>query len=171
MNNGYAYSLFNLALENNNIDKVFLEFKNFYAVFAENKDLEDYLSSLVIKNEEKKKIIDEIVGNDDLDFKYFLYVVSDNDEFNHLDEIYDEFKKAYYDYVHIKEVIVLSNQELPNDERKMIKKILDKKYPNDEVLLVEKIDKDILVGFKIYVDNVQLSANLGQEIAEMKLNF
>lgn len=171
MNNGYAYSLYDMSLKNDNLDNIFLEFKTFYNLFAENKDLDDYLSSLVISNDEKKKIIDKIVGKNSVDFRYFLYVVSDNDEFKHLSEIYEDFKEAYYEYAHIKEVVVLSNQKLNENEHKKIQKLMDKKYPDYEILLIEKIDKDILVGFKIFVDNVELGANLQQEINDLKINF
>ena len=171
MNNGYAYSLFELGLENKNIDLVFDAFKDFYENYQANKDLSLYLESLVIDAKEKKELIEKILVDVPLDFKYFLFVLADNDEYKHLEEIYLDFKKGYYDFAHKKEVVILSKEKIKDDERMTIKNLLDKKYPDDEIIIVEKLSQDIIDGFEIYVDNKKISASLKALLDDFKIRF
>lgn len=167
MNNGYSDALFNLALENKNIDKIFNSFESFMSLLKD-EDIKNYLFSLNISSEEKKKIIEQIKDNYNEDFIYFLYVVLDREDFNNIFDIYDDFKQAYYEYAHIKEVIIVENNKLEEEKLNELYKILDKKYPEYEIKIVEEVENSSAACFEVYIDGKKYGTNLLSELNKLK---
>ena len=167
MNNGYSDALFSLARENHNIDSMFESFNNFMQLL-EDEDIKEYLFSLVVTKEEKKQLIDKLKDNFITDFIYFLYVVLDREDIQNIEDIFLDFKNEYYELAKIKEVIILESSYLEKPRLNKLQQLFDKKYPDYEIRIVEKIDKDMLKGIEVYIDNKKIGANLLSELNELK---
>ena len=59
-------------------------------------------------------------------------------------------------------------KKLDQKEVSFIHEKLDKVYPDDELVIVEKINKDILSGYEIYVDGKKIDANASVLLTDLK---
>jgi len=169
MNNNYSVAFFELAKETNTLEKSYQSFSQFYQIFQSEKEIKNYLSSPLISVDDKKKIIDQMT--DDSDFKYFLDVIIDNGEMNELEDIYLSFKNSYQKFFRIKEVIIKTNKHLDEKELLHLKNILDKKYPEYQIELIEVIDEEELFGYEVFIDSKRISINIKDNVLEMKKNI
>ena len=168
MNNVYALAIYEMAIQNGNLDALFADFKQFMTIYENNSDLKKYLSSILIEAKAKKELINNSFVDMNSDFKYALYVLIDGEHINELDIIFADFKEMYYKARKIKEVILRTNQALDKGEMTELHRILDKKYPEFEVVIEEVIDKDELPGYELYADGKRISASLASNLERLK---
>ena len=164
----YSKALFDLAIENKSYDSIFDSFQNFVLLYEDNELLRQFLLSRNVSDSDKKDLIKNKLSSFNNDFIYFLYVLIDNNHFDLILDIFDEFKKTYYKNNHKKEVILVSNSKLDKKEISLIHEKLDSIYPDDEIIIVEKINEDILSGYEVYIDGKKISANVSKELADLK---
>lgn len=166
----YAKSLITLAVEKNQLEQVFKDMQLVFELTSENKELQILLKSPVIKADKKKAILNKILGGNvsEMTLAFVTIITSKSREYLLMDIAY-AFVEQYKKLKGIITAELTSAIELPEDLKK---KILDLLNPNNQTVeVIEKINKDIIGGFIVRVDDKQVDASVQRKIAELKQEF
>ena len=164
--NRYAEGFFSLALEKDNVAKYKEQIDFVKASFDKAKAL-DFFKSYKVSKEAKKELINNCF-KDSLD-KYvlnFLDLLVDKNRIAYYDEIFVEFHKLCNDSLNIKEGIIETARELDGSLLESLEKTLsDDKYT---VVLKPKINKSLISGFRISLDDKVIDNTMKQRIKNME---
>ena len=168
MNNAYFESLFELGIENNNLDSIFASFSSFIDLLIEDVNFKNFLLSPVLETEDKIQVIEKLHGHLNKEFLYFIEVILKYDAIKDIEDIYLDFKDKYFKYTNKLEVLILTSEHLGEDKLLKIRALLDKNYPDKELYIKEKIDSSLVQGLKIYVDNKSIGSSIKEELENLK---
>jgi F-type H+-transporting ATPase subunit delta len=167
----YAKALFDLALEQNLLEKVKADMALIDNICRENKALVNMLHNPVISAEKKQKVLHEIFSRSILPLSMrFLDILSRKRREHYIDGIADAFVKIYMEYKGITTAKVTSAVPLADSEKKTIHSILSKLTDKD-VQLAENIRAEILGGFIINMDDYQIDQSVATKIKNLKKDF
>lgn len=148
----YSSALIQLATEENLLDLIHSDFLSFIDAYKENKDLRKLLSLDLISKKKKKEIINNILGEKSTDiFKNFLMLLIDKNRLNEISLIFESFESLYFKEKNIIFATVFTANKLTSSNKKNLTNKLEKKY-NKNIILTEKIDKNILGGLVLHID-------------------
>lgn len=147
----YAKALLLIAVEENKVEYYKEEVKTLKTLFVENDDFLKLLSSYFISDEEKSKVLDEVYPNNE-NIRNFIKVIIKNRRTKYLIKIFDEFINEVNSSIGIKEGIIYSVNKLTDEQIKKISDAIEVKL-NNKVELVNKIDKRLIGGIKIVVED------------------
>lgn len=164
----YSNAILNLALENNNEDKVFDDINFIVETINSNKELKEFLDSPIIKNEDKKDIIQKLfsvhIEKVTLDF---IYILIDENRLNILNEILNQYSESFYKVKNIVKPLVISAIELNENQKIKIKENLEKKL--EKKVLPEYIIKtDIIGGLIIEIGDKKIDCSIKTKFENMK---
>lgn len=164
--NRYAEGLFSLALEKDSVAK-YKEQIDFVKDSFDKANVIAFFKSYKISKEAKKELINNSF-KDGLD-KYvlnFLDLLVDKNRIAYYDEIFVEFHKLCNDSLNIKEGIIETARQLDSDSLKDLEKSLS----NDQytVVLKPKINKSLISGFRITLDDQVIDNTMKQRIKKME---
>lgn len=160
----YSYALFSLAKEENKLDEIFEDFSAFIKAYQENDEIKKVFSML--SKNEQKGIIEKITPNNEI-FKNFLFILIDKDRFELIKLMYLDFKKMYNEEKNILEAEVVTKIPLDESARNKLLNKLKEKF-DEEIILTEKIDKNILGGIILYVDGKVIDLSVKQKLNDLK---
>ena len=163
----YAGALLSIAMEENKLDDYRQKIKVYKKLIHENEDIIHLLSSYFIEKEDKEKIIDEIFKDEDLNIVNFIKVVVSNKRANVLEKIMDEFILEVNEKLNIKDGIVYSVNELDKSQMDALKKNLSIRL-NSEVELTNIIDKRLIGGVKIIVEDKIFDGSVKNKLEKLK---
>ncbi|HOW32102.1 MAG TPA: ATP synthase F1 subunit delta [Bacteroidales bacterium] len=167
----YAKALFDLALEQNMLDRVKDDMALIDTVCHENKALVNMLHNPVVSAEKKQKVLHAIFsGSINKLSLSFLDILSRKRREHYIDGIADAFVKIYLEHKGIATAKVTSAEPLVDTERKTIHGILSK-LTDKEIQLAEDIRTDILGGFIIQMDDYQVDQSVATKIKNLKKDF
>ncbi|MCB9196945.1 MAG: ATP synthase F1 subunit delta [Flavobacteriales bacterium] len=164
----YAKSLLTLALEQNNLDKVYADMKLLSQAVEDSKDLKSLLNNPIIKSDKKNSILSAIFGGkiEELSSKFIALVTNKGREIL-LPTIAKAFEDAYRDYKNISTVEVTSAVALSEEQKKRILAIAAKQgVANAEV--IEKVDASLIGGFIMRMGDKQIDASISHRINTLK---
>lgn len=164
----YAKALFELSEEKGITKEVKDEFRATYKTATADSDFMSVMTSPFILKEEKKKLIKNIYGNFSSLLIDFLYVLVDNDRFGKVKEIYIEYKHLIRSSSNILKVEVKSTKELTQEQINIIEKALKHKYTDQTLEIRNIIDKELLGGFQITVDDEVVDLSLKASLKRLK---
>ncbi|MCK4664501.1 MAG: ATP synthase F1 subunit delta [Bacteroidales bacterium] len=164
----YAKALFSLAKEKQLLDDIKKDMTLVYSVCNDIDEFSLLLESPVIKPSKKLSIINTIFKNKINDISLsFLKLVIKNRRDNYLKLISLNFIDFYKKSKGIKTVVLTSAVELDKDlKTKIIDQI--KKSLKTEIELSEKVDKDILGGFILRIEDKQIDASISTKLKNIK---
>jgi F-type H+-transporting ATPase subunit delta len=140
----YAKSLLDLALERNELEKVYADIQLILHTIRENRDLAAMLKSPVIKTEKKKIVLNEIFSKElSAVTNSFLQLIATHKREEYVDMIGEEF----------------------------IAKYKKQKQMNSEIELVEKINKELIGGFILRVGDKQNDTSILGKIRLLERTF
>ena len=88
----YGDALFELALENNQLDSMLEEVRAVSAAIAENEDLTKLMNHPKIVKEEKIKVIEDIfTGRVSMELVGLMRMIVEKDHYNELDSVFEYF--------------------------------------------------------------------------------
>lgn len=164
----YAIALLSLAREENKILDYINQCEQLIDVFEKNPDLERILKDYALSKQEKKDTI-KLCFDKKID-EYLLntfYVIIDNKRGNFILPILKEFVRIAYKELNIRKGIVYSTIPLTAGQLKQ----MEVKVSNmlcSKVSLQNKIDKKILGGFKIQVDDYLIDETIQSRLNDLK---
>tara|TARA_B100000902_G_C26717877_1_gene625154 strand:- start:2 stop:559 length:558 start_codon:yes stop_codon:yes gene_type:complete len=167
----YAKALLQLSVEQNNLDNSYNDMLLLDRICSESKELSLLLKSPIVKTDHKLKIFDQIFTNkiSKLSMDFLNIIISKKRE-SILAEIAKSFIVLYKNKNNIETATITTaipmSQELKN---KIITYI--KSETNNNVELIEVIDKKIVGGVIIKMGDKQLDASILTEISELRQTF
>lgn len=154
----YSEALFEIGLENNNLDELNDDIKQCRNVFEENPELVKLLASPVITNDEKIGVISSIFGESGT-VRDFICVVTQKGRIGWFSDIAEEFRLKCSEHDNIAEMTVITSIPLKAAQReKLAKKLEDKS--GKKIKLSEKTDPSILGGIIIEYGNTRIDDSI-----------
>lgn len=169
--NRYAHALYLFALENGQLEAVFEDIAMAKQVFRENRELRVIIESPIIVQEKKSAIFAAIFEGkiSALTFGFLNLIIKKKRE-PAFCTIFREFDGFYYKHHNIKIATLTTAVPLDKALLEKIRAILEEQT-KATVQIVEVVDKDIIGGFIIKIDDFLLDASLLGKINKLKLEF
>ena len=166
----YAKAAVQKAIEDGNLDALAQDMNVVYNTVQNNRDLEAVLQSPVISADLKHNTLQGVFAQCSEAGKNFLRLVAQNNRAHHLDGIALKVKELYQDHLGKVEAIATTavpiTPELEKDILAKVATLTDKK-----VTLVNKVDPEIIGGFILRLDDVQLNASVAHQLNTLKQNL
>jgi F-type H+-transporting ATPase subunit delta len=167
----YAKSLIDLATEQGSLEKAYADMKFIAELSKSNPDLVSFLRSPIIKTDKKQAVLKEVFGGklDKLTSAYIELITNKKREM-YLPEIANEFVNQYKEKKKILTAVVTTANGIDETTRKKIMEIV-KGGSSSEVVIEEKINKDVIGGFIIRVGDKQVDATIARKLNQLRQNF
>lgn len=167
----YAKSLFLLAEEKNMLDEIKQDVELILQWYEENEDIKILLEHPVIKTSKKNKFLNEIFKDKINTYSLsLLQLIVKNKRENHLKNICKDFIEIYYKHKGIKTAVLTTAFELTRTHQTNIKKTIEKTF-NSIVELNTKVDKELIGGMIIQVDDKQLDLSVARQVQQLRNQF
>lgn len=164
----YARSLFELALERNELEPVSEDVRLLKKICAENRDFVMLLKSPIVQSDKKVKILKLLFGDSiqPLTMAFMLLLIRKRRE-SHIPAITLSFIGQYQDHKHILPVAVRTVSPL---SKELEKEMLDamKRYTNHTVELAGTVDPDLVGGFVLSWKDKQYDASISHQIEKLR---
>lgn len=168
----YVKSLLDLAVSQGALEKVHADMKLFAATIEKSRDLELMLKSPVIKHDKKNAILSAIFKSKVTALTMaFIDILTKKNREPLLPEIANEFHNAYNHYKGIGKASVTTTTPMDAKTRQQFETIVKKLSNSKEVEIDEKIDKDLIGGFILNVEDRQIDASIKNNLRKLKLKF
>lgn len=167
----YVKSLLDLAVEQGALEQVHDDMKMF-STLCQDRGFSLFLKSPIIKHDKKRAILEKIFSGKvhKLTMAIFDIITRKNRE-PLLPEIAREFHNAYNSYKGITKAFVVTvfplDSHLRAEFERMVKQISDKQ----QVELIEKVDKDMLGGFVLEVEDKQIDASVRSKLKKLQVEL
>ena len=165
----YSDALFDLALENKQLEQVAEEVQVLKDAIAQNTELLQYLNHPKVSNEEKIQTIENIFTGRFSDTTVgFIVIIVTKGRYNELRGILDYFLNEVREYRKIGKATVTSATELTEDQKQ---KVVDKLLASTdyvEFIMDYKIDPSIIGGLIIRIGDRVVDSSIKSKIDLMK---
>ncbi len=166
--NRYARALFELADERNNIDAWQEQMKKVKQIFVQNKEYLAFFAHYRIADVEKKEVLKNVFSEKlDKEVLHFLLLLVDKKRIKGILEITNAFNSLCNESKQIKEGIVYSVNELEEDQLQAIEASVGAKI-GYRVSFVNRIDKDLISGVKVVVEDQVIDGSMKYRIQSLK---
>ncbi|MBO7276654.1 MAG: ATP synthase F1 subunit delta [Bacteroidales bacterium] len=167
----YAQSLFDLAQENNAIDRVYEDMLLIKKVCEESPQLKAILKNPVIKPSKKKSIIHDIFSSkvEQISILFMELLVTKRRDVI-LFEIADRYTELYKEFNHIKTVRFTTAQVLDEVIVDDIRREIEEKL-SSKIDLQLFVNPKLLGGFSLTVEGKQYDASFSKQITKLKKEF
>ncbi len=161
----YAKALFEIALENDKVDLIHLNFEDFFHVLASHPVWMSHMDSPMVKPEEKEKSIDVLPF--DRSFLSFLKVLAGKRITHQINEIYEEWTQLSRRYQKIAHLRVFAAKELTQEQEDKLKNALSLRFPGRTVTLSIELDSTLIGGIKVEYRGQSLDRSIARELQEL----
>lgn len=164
----YSQALFFLALENDNQSKYYEELKELYAIFENNPDYMEFLSSPAIELSQRKDAVDQAFSDSFSEhIVSFLKLLCDKKHILQFPECVNEYGALLKNYESISVAKITSATELTTSQKEALAEKL-KKLSGRQVTLECFVDESILGGLVIEIDGKEIDSSLRSRLKEVK---
>jgi F-type H+-transporting ATPase subunit delta len=168
----YVKSLLDLAVTQGHLDKVHEDMNLFAKTAAASRELGLMLKSPLITHDKKKTILEAIFKGKVTPLTMaFIDIITRKNREPLLVEIAGEFHNAYNAYKGIGKASVTTTIAMDAKTRLQFETIVKQLSNSKEVELEEKIDKDLIGGFVLNVEDKQIDASIQNQLKKLKLKF
>jgi F-type H+-transporting ATPase subunit delta len=163
----YARSLFEVAQEQDKLDKVHDELGEFADALNESRQLQVFLFSPYFSTKEKSEGLDKAISGADETFVNFLKLLIEKHRMPVVFRVRAEFDKLWEEENRLLPVTVTSAVELP---KSTVKQIGDRiaEQTDRKVDLSATVDPDILGGIVVRVGNSVLDASIRNRLENFR---
>jgi F-type H+-transporting ATPase subunit delta len=163
----YGRALFEVAKDNDVLDRVHDELGQFADALAENRDLQVFLFSPYFSSEEKKEGVTRIVTDADERLVNFLQLLAERHRMPVLFRIRRSFDSMWADENRLLPVTVTSAVELDEGLVQDIGKRIEEQTGR-KVELSSNVDPDVLGGLQVRVGNMVLDATVRNRLEQLR---
>lgn len=166
--NKYANSLFEVALENHVQDNIYNELISLHDIFTENLDYLKIFSAPVLGRDVKQTLLSEAFENSLSVFTLnFLKLLVDNERFSLIFSIIEEYKRLYNSHYGIIEITAITATTLSDHlKEKLIAKLGS--VTQKKVRLNTVVDSSILGGIKLTFHQTEIDATVKSQLDELR---
>lgn len=164
----YAKAFFELALEKNVLDNVKSDMQYISDLYLKSNEFKILLESPIIQESLKIKIFKEIFSNklNALTINFFQLITNNKRE-SYFYIISLNFIKLYLGHKGIKQAKISSATKINEESLEKIKDIINKLY-NTKTEIKTEINKDLIGGFILRVDDKQYDASIASQLKKIK---
>ena len=167
----YAKSFIDMTMEQGVLEQAYSDMKTIEGVCESNHDFVIFLKSPIIKTDKKQAVLTEIFkGKLNKVTDAYIHLITNKKREVYLAEIATEFINQYKTKKQILTAVVTTANGIDDITRKKVMEIV-KGTTTSEVVLQEKIDKNIIGGFIIRVGDKQVDASIAKKINNLKRTF
>ena len=164
----YADALYKSAQDENLCEKIYNETLFIYETLKSNNNLNEFLQSPLIKNDDKKDVINKLfTPHTDKLLVNFLNILIDEGRFNALNEIINKYSEIYYKEKNIIKPVIISAVELDDNQKQAVLNKLEtklKKHIEPEYI----INNDIIGGLIIEIDDKTIDCSIKTKFDNMR---
>lgn len=171
LNIRYAQSVFDLALERDEVEVVRDNMKWIATVCNDNPELVAMLKSPVINGDKKLSVFHKLFlpELDKLTMGFVEIVIRKKRE-SHLHQIALKFEDLYLEYKNIKKALVISAVPLTENLRKEIKQMLEEETKG-KIVMEEKVKPEIIGGLIIQMDDLLFNDSIHHKLEKLRKEF
>ena len=163
----YATALYELALENNQLDLYQEQTRFVLNSFEENEEFFDVLNSKFLSIKEIHEIIEKTYVGVEQDIISLLKIIVENHRVNLLKDIFVSFNSLCNSYIGITEGMLFSAFPLDKKTISDIELAIGRKEGR-KISLIFKIDPSLIGGVKVVINNHIYDGSVKNKLAEMK---
>lgn len=163
----YAKALLELAIEQNNLDKVAADMAYVHKVCNEEKDFVILLNSPIIKSDKKISIFNSLFGDFDRLTTMFIDLIAKNRREYMLGDIASSFDAQLKSHKGIVPVTLISAKPLNTKTREVIMEKIGKAI-SGKPEVKEEIDETLIGGFIVRMDDKQFDASISTQFKNLK---
>lgn len=161
----YANAIFEIAKENNSIDK-WLDYLSTMSYVSKLERFKLAVSNPTLSKEEVVNILLSSINNKEQFLSSFINLLIQNNRINLLDAIYLSYKKIVDHYLN-NDYAIIETAFLMNDkDKKDLEDILSKKFGKN-ISATIKINPDLIGGIKIILDDIIIDSSVKGNINRM----
>jgi F-type H+-transporting ATPase subunit delta len=168
----YAKSLIDLAIEKNQLEKVYEDMLFVHRLCTESKPFVSLMKSPIIASDKKEKILDALsqgrIG--EMTQKFNKLLIHKGREF-YLAEIAEAFIEQYKAHNQIHQVKLTTAVAVSDDLKTSIIEAIKKDTDIKKVELKSVVEENIIGGFILEVDSKMIDASVAFELANIKKQF
>lgn len=167
----YATALLEIGKELDQVEEILDDIKLIDNTIEGSKELTMFISSPIIKYDDKKAALDEIFTSrvSEVTGK-FLTLLARKGRANLLHQIAKAFVEKYNDYAGIIKIEVLSAKELNDDQVQSLQKALEKRT-NKKVDMSLSQDASLKGGIAVRIDDTVIDGSVKHKLAELEQKF
>jgi F-type H+-transporting ATPase subunit delta len=164
----YATALLDLAIEQKSIDKVNADMIELSNLCKESDELMNMLKSPIVNDLKKVEAFNAIFGKswDKMSLNFIALIVK-NSRANIISEIADSFVDQYRRQQGILDVQLTSATKLEDATKAQILTKIGQNFEG-KIELHESIDKDLIGGFVVRIDDKQIDASIANQLSNLK---
>ena len=167
----YAKALFDLAVEQNVLEKIKADALLINSVCVSNRDFMLVLRSPIIKDVKKIKIMKDIFGNHVQKMTLsFMNIITRNRRERILPEIANQFIEIYKEHNNIITAQLTTAVELGSEVSNKINALL-REQTKAEIELHENVEDSIIGGFVLEFDEKQYDASVVKYLQDLRKEF
>lgn len=166
--NSYAEALFLLAQEENSTQEYLTALYDIGAVFKENPEYSDFLSSYTISKEKRIEALETAFGEAINERVIsFMCILIEKRKVHELEEIISEFERMYFEAENISKAYITSACELDKEQSEKIAAKLEK-ICGHKVIVEYLVDSALLGGMKIEVDGRIIDSSVRNRLNKLR---
>lgn len=167
----YAKSFIDLTMEQGVLEQAYSDMKSVLAICESNHDFVVFLKSPVIKTDKKQAVLKQIFeGKLNKVTDAYITLITNKKREIYLPEIAIEFINQYKEKKKILTAVITTASGIDDIIRKKIMEIV-KGVSNSDVVLEEKINKDLIGGYILRVGDKQVDASIARKLNSLKRSF
>lgn len=167
----YAKAFIDLTLQQGVLEAAYTDMKCIADVCKSNRDFVNFLKSPIIKTDKKQEVLMQaFAGKLNKVTETYLQLIAAKKREMFLPEIATEFVNQYKEKKNILTAVITTAYGIDDVVRKQVIDIV-KGNGNNEVVLEEKINKDIIGGFIVRVGDKQVDASILNKLNDLKRSF
>ena len=168
----YGDALFELALEQNDLDSMAEQVDMLTQAFAENPELLKLLTHPKISKEEKVSVIENIFkGRFSDDIVGFLVIITEKDRGAEIEGILNYFKAKVREYKKIGVARVTSAVELSADQKQRVEQKLLQQTSYESFEVDYKVDASLIGGMIIRIGDRVVDSSIRTKLDNMTKNL
>jgi len=168
--NRYAKALIEYGIEKKSLDTLLKDANDISSSIQNSSDLKAILNSPVVKGADKLSILKEVFKTSDKAFHNLFKSLSSHNRFDHLVLICNGFVHQYNEVNNIQEAHIRSAIELDDKALKVFQNKI-KDITGDSAKITASVDKDLLGGFVLNINNLQYDASISGKLKKLKQNL
>ena len=167
----YTKALLDFAIEKKQEEELFQEVSSLVEVIHENPELRALLRSPIVKAEVKKNILQEIFSQRSSIMNIFFNILFENKRVSDIYPIGREFIEQYNHYRQKITIYLTTAVEVSQHIKDQFIAKAKQLSRKSNVILESKIDKEIIGGFILRVDDLQYNASISSKLSTIQENF
>ena len=164
----YAKAIYQAAIEEKNLENVKNDIDALAEILKESAEFNEFTVSPTLKISQKLSVLKELFKGKLSDLTLnFLSVLIENKRDKYLSDICRYFNDLYKQDQGIKEAEFTSTYKLDDNTRKSLEKKISEIF-SSKIVLTEKVDEEIIGGFKLKVDDQLIDASISSQLKKIK---